>query len=146
MRAMMYFVVCTGLFVEPAIGQMLPEGIWADEDQQHVYAFLDNDRLSYWSRVKYHSDPANSYIRRDGTWQSKEPMCWLGKRTGNVMLYANDQKCCMTVQTQGDKIILSNVWGEPEAGFGICEDRVLSRVDSAPGDLGQVPTTADQAK
>jgi len=142
MRSAIFVVMGLALSAGTAIGQTPVQGVWADEDQQHVYAFLENDQLSYWNKTKYHSDPEKSYVRSDGTWQAKakEPMCWLGKRTGNVMLYANGQKCCMEVEASGDKLILVSVWGEPQTDFGICRDQVLSRIESAP-DLS-LPGTA----
>ena len=131
MRALLYAAVGLALVAKPVLADTPVEGIWADEDQEHVYAFQDDDRLTYWSKTRYHADPGNTYVRSDGTWQSKEPMCWMGKRTGNVVLSANQQKCCMEVQSRGDKLILKIIWGEPKADFGLCRERVLSRVDSA---------------
>lgn len=139
MRTLIYAALSLALLAKPAAADTHVEGLWADEDQEHVYAFLGNDRLTYWSKTKYHADPNKSYVRSDGTWQSKEPMCWMGKRTGNVVLSANQQKCCMELESRGDKLVLKNIWGEPKADFGLCQERVLSRVDRAtalrlPGD------------
>jgi hypothetical protein len=110
-------------------------GIWADADQQSVYAFQDNEQLTYWNKTKYHSDPNASYVRSDGTWATKEPMCWIGKRTGNVILSANGLKCCMHAEASGDKLTLTPVWGEPRSEFGLCRDQVLSRIGNAPDDI-----------
>jgi len=107
-------------------------GTWADDEQQSVYAFLDNDRLMYWSKTKYHSDPNKPYIRSEGTWQSKDKMCWIGQRSGNVILYTDGEKCCMQAEASGDKLMLKSVWGEPQMGFGVCRDQVLSRINQAP--------------
>jgi len=130
MNAAMYAALGLALVARPAVADRPAEGIWADEEQEHVYAFLEDNQLTYWSKTKYHSDPNVSYVRSDGTWQSKEPMCWMGKRTGNVVLSANQQKCCMELQSHGDKLILKSIWGEPKADFGLCQERVLSRVES----------------
>jgi hypothetical protein len=129
-------IMCAASLARPAVGEMTAEGIWADEDKQHVYAFLDNHQMRYWSKTKYSSDPAKTYNRSDGTWQSKEtePMCWIGKRSGNVMLYANSQQCCMAVQMLGNKLILNYVWGEPAVGLGLCENRVLTKIESTPSE------------
>src|SRR5690349_6817646 len=118
MRSLILLVLYAALMAAPALAAgPAAEGIWTDEDRQHVYSFLENDRLTYWNKTKYHVDPASSYVRHDGKWESKEPLCWLGKRSGNVMLYTDDQKCCMAVQADGDKLILTTIWGEPQAGF-----------------------------
>jgi len=147
MRSLIFAAMCgalgLALVARSAVADAPPEGIWADEDQEHVYAFLDNDRLTYWSKTKYHSDPNKSYLRSDGTWHSKEPMCWMGKRTGNVVLSANQQKCCMELQPRGDKLVLKSIWGEPKADFGLCQERVLSRVES-PTALGLPAGVATQ--
>ena len=142
MRSAICIVLCAVACVKPAIGgEAAAEGTWADEDRQHIYSFLENDRLTYWSKTKWHTDPTTSYVRREATWQSKEPLCWLGKRSGNIMIYADDQKCCLAVRAEGDKLIVSNVWGEP---LGVCENRVLSRIGSLPADVG--PATAERAR
>ena len=142
MRSLIFIALCAVVSSKSAMGdEGSTQGMWADEDRQHVYSFLENDQLTYWAKTKYHVDPNNPYIRSEGTWQSKQPLCWLGNRSGNVMLYANDQKCCMEVRSEGDKLVLTNVWGEPQASFGICENRVLSRIETMPGDTE--PTTAE---
>jgi hypothetical protein len=108
------------------------EGVWADEDQLNVYAFQDNDQLAYWNKTRYHTDPKRAYLRTNGTWQAQDRMCWMGSTTGNVLLSTQGQKCCMQAKQKGDKLILTNVWGEPAKGFGLCKDQVLSRIESAP--------------
>ena len=145
MRSLVLIALCAAVSAKAALaGGPAAEGIWTDENRQHVYSFLENDQLTYWSRTKYHADPAASYLRHDGRWEAKEPLCWLGKHSGNVMLYTEDQKCCMAVEAQGDKLILTPVWGDPQAGIGICENRVLSRIDNVPADVD--PTTAERAR
>ena len=136
MRSIVYVALGAAL-AGPAMGQSPAPvaGIWADADQQSVYAFQENERLTYWNKTKYHSDPNASYVRSDGTWAAKEPMCWIGKRTGNVILSANGQKCCMHAEASGDKLMLTPVWGEPRSEFGLCRDQVLSRIDNAPDDI-----------
>ena len=145
MRTPAYALLGIALVASPvSAGSTAAQGLWADEDQEHVYAFLTDDQLTYWSKTKYHADPNASYVRSDGTWQAKEPMCWMGKRTGNMVLSANQQKCCMEVKSSGDKLILKSIWGEPKADFGLCRERVLSRVESAsalrlPGGFAACP-------
>lgn len=142
MRSIVYFALGMVLAGPAAAESSAPiAGIWADADEQTIYAFQEKDQLTYWSKTRYHSDPRSDYIRSDGTWAAKEPMCWIGKRTGNVILSANGQKCCMHAEASGNRLVLTPVWGEPRSQFGLCRDQVLSRMDSAPGDA---PATANR--
>ena len=111
-------------------------GIWADQDQTNVYAFLENNDFKF--RHKYQG---KSYTLA-GAWQTALGACWSDKnreQTGNLLIYANIVQCCMTAQFLGNNLVLTYVWDKPGGVLStdpgrFCQNRVLRRLQSMPRD------------
>jgi hypothetical protein len=109
-------------------------GIWADQDQANVYAFLENNDFKF--RHRRQGKP----FALEGAWKTALGACWSDKnreQTGNVLIYVNTVQCCMTAEFLGSSLVLTYLWDKP-AGAGnsepdrFCQNRVLRRMQSMP--------------
>jgi hypothetical protein len=111
-------------------------GVWADQDQTNVYAFLENNDFKFRHRYQ-----GKTYVLA-GAWQTALGACWSDKnreQTGNLLIYANIVQCCMTAQFLGNNLVLTYVWDKPGGVPSpdpdrFCQNRVLRRLQSMPKD------------
>jgi hypothetical protein len=138
------FVVASLIFAAlslSAIAAVVSWGNWTDKEQTHIYSFAGNNELKFWGqKCKWQQNLQRceySQGKTDGVWQYQEGMCWLGdkkQQLGNVMIYADTLRCCMSAQFLGNKLVLSEVWSKGVDELGICTNRVLSRTQTLPGE------------
>ena len=111
-------------------------GIWADQDQANVYAFLEKNDFKF-----RHRHQGKSFTL-EGAWQTALGACWSDKdrqQTGNVLIYVNTVQCCMSAQFLGNNLVLTYVWDRPGGGVNqdpdrFCQNRVLRKLQSMPKD------------
>lgn len=109
-------------------------GIWADQDQSNVYAFLGNNDFKF--RHRRQGKPTTL----EGAWKTALGACWSDKnreQTGNVLIYVNTSQCCMTAEFLGSNLVLTYLWDKPAGGANpdpdrFCQNRVLRRLPSMP--------------
>ena len=110
-------------------------GIWADQDQTNVYAFLENNDFKF--RHRRQGKPS----ALEGAWKTALGACWSDKnreQTGNVLIYVNTVQCCMTAEFLGSNLVLTYLWEKPGGAANsdpdrFCQNRVLRRLQSMPG-------------
>jgi hypothetical protein len=111
-------------------------GIWADQDQSNVYAFLENNDFKFRHRYQGKASVLS------GAWQTALGACWSDKdreQTGNLLIYVNIVQCCMTAQFLGNNLVLTYVWDKPGGVPStdpdrFCQNRVLRRLQAIPKD------------
>jgi hypothetical protein len=109
-------------------------GIWADQEQTNVYAFLENNDFKF--RHRRQGKPSTL----EGAWKTALGACWSDKnreQTGNVLIYVNTTQCCMTAEFLGSNLVLTYLWDKPAGGASpdpdrFCQNRVLRRLPSMP--------------
>ena len=109
-------------------------GIWADQDQTNIYAFLENNDFKF--RHRRQGKPS----MLEGAWKTALGACWSDKnreQTGNVLIYVNTSQCCMTAEFLGSNLVLTYLWDKPAGGASpdpdrFCQNRVLRRLSSMP--------------
>lgn len=134
---------CAIGFINPAVGAEIALekagvawGIWADQDQANVYAFLEKNDFKFRRRHQ-----GKSYTL-EGAWQSALGACWSDKdrqQTGNLLIYVNTVQCCMSAQFLGNNLVLTYIWDRPGGGASpepdrFCQNRVLRKLQSMPKD------------
>jgi len=111
-------------------------GIWADQDQANVYAFLEKNDFKF----RHRRQGKTSTL--DGAWQTALGACWSDKdrqQTGNVLIYVNTIQCCLSAQFLGNNLVLTYVWDRPAGGPSqdpdhFCQNRVLRKLQAMPRD------------
>jgi hypothetical protein len=111
-------------------------GIWGDQDQTNVYAFLDNNDFKFRHRQQGKASTVT------GAWHTALGACWSDKnreQTGNLLMYAGIVQCCMSAQFLGNNLVLSYVWDKPGGTPSadperLCQNRVLKRLQAMPKD------------
>jgi hypothetical protein len=141
LRFAMLFFICAIWLVSPALSADPPSekasarwGIWADQDQSNVYAFLENNDFKF----RHRNQGKSSTL--DGAWQTALGACWSDKdrqQTGNLLVYVHIVQCCMRAEFLGNNLVLTYVWDKPGGGASsdpdrFCQNRVLRRVQSMP--------------
>ena len=111
-------------------------GVWADQDQTNVYAFLENSDFKFRHRQQGKASTVT------GAWHTALGACWSDKnreQTGNLLMYAGIVQCCMSAQFLGNNLVLSYVWDKPGGAAStdpdrLCQNRVLKRLQAMPKD------------
>jgi len=141
LRFAMLLSMCAVWLINPAMGANVGSekvgvrwGIWADQDQSNVYAFLENNDFKFRHRNQGKSSTS------DGAWQTALGACWSDKdrqQTGNLLIYVNIVQCCMRAEFLGNNLVLTYVSDKPGGGSSgdpdrFCQNRVLRRMQSMP--------------
>ena len=94
--------------------------------------------MTFWGDLsKWRKDPQRPEYNKktDGVWKYQEGICWLGdkkQQQGNIMIYVDELRCCMSAEFLGNKLVLSEVWNKGIDYFDICVNRVLTKTQSIP--------------